>query len=188
MLLFDPTAKVLSFYIISYCEALAELPEHLHYHIHYINYNVRNLTLSELQRLVCQHLKCDLKDLYCIHFSPCCKSYSMADLGKSGYRLADGQPNPLHSLTTAQSASAAMRMHAYGMRLSQLCFTSSTLLSPRIRMYLLRSRTPLLCSGSSFGCCTMQPTWLSLAAARGQLLKDRYTTVGQRPCVHQETL
>ncbi len=94
ILLLDPTAEVLSLDIIGYRQALSELPAHLHHRVKYVEFNVAHLTFDKLRQLVREHLKCDIKDLYCIHFSPCCKSYSSADAGKSGYRLADGTPNP----------------------------------------------------------------------------------------------
>ena len=94
LLLLDPTAEILSLDIISYRRALSELPAHLHHRVKYVQYDVSSLTFSELQRLVREHLRCNVEDLYCIHFSPCCKSYSSADSGKNGYRLPDGTPNP----------------------------------------------------------------------------------------------
>ena len=94
ILLCDPTAEILSLDVISYRKALSELPSHLHSRIKYVEYDVVNLTLSELQRLVRTHLGCELSDVYGVHFSPCCKSYSSADGGWSDYRLPDGSPNP----------------------------------------------------------------------------------------------
>lgn len=94
ILLSDPTAEVLSFDIISYKQALRDLPEHLHHRIHYVHFDVAKLTFYTLQDFVRKYLCCEVRDLYHIHFSPCCKSYSTADGGLSGYRLADGSPNP----------------------------------------------------------------------------------------------
>ena len=53
-----------------------------------------SLTVSKLRSLVREHLGCSLCELYAGHFSPCCRSYSSADAGKSGYRLSNGSPNP----------------------------------------------------------------------------------------------
>jgi hypothetical protein len=94
ILLFDPTAEVLSIDVLSYKQALRELPPHLHHRVHYVRMDAASLSFKELERLVRKHLKCGIEDLYAIHFSPCCKSYSSADAGVNGYRLADGLPNP----------------------------------------------------------------------------------------------
>ena len=96
LLLVDPSAEVLSIDIVSKEEALSEVPQHLWHRIHYVCLDLEKqpLTLDRLQRLVRQHLHCDMLGLYGIHFSPCCKSYSTADAGRSGFRLTCGAPNP----------------------------------------------------------------------------------------------
>ena len=88
------TLVVLSFDIISYQKALSDLPSRFHDRIIYVEYDAAKLTLSELRRLVLKYLNCDLHEVYSVHFSPCCKSYSSADGGWSDYRLPDGAPNP----------------------------------------------------------------------------------------------
>jgi hypothetical protein len=94
LLFVDPTAIVLSIDVLSPEEALSELPSHLLHRIKYVQLDAAKLTLPELRRIVKKELDCELADLYMCHFSPCCKSYSIADQGKSGYRLEDGRPNP----------------------------------------------------------------------------------------------
>ena len=96
VLLLDAGAEILSIDIIDKRAALAELPAHLHHRVHFVQLNLDTdpLTMERLQQLVEVHLRCNITDLYALHFSPCCKSYSTADAGRSGYRLSDGRPNP----------------------------------------------------------------------------------------------
>ena len=94
LLTHDSTAEVLSIDILPYEQALAQLPSHVHHRVKYVQMDVSTLTLEELRRLVRQHLQCELSMLYAVHFSPCCKSYSNADAGRSGYRMPNGAPNP----------------------------------------------------------------------------------------------
>ena len=98
LLMVDAGAEVLSIDIISREEALAEVPAHLRHRIHHVQLDLSHqpLSISLLQELVKRHLRCDLHELYHVHFSPCCKSYSTAQ-GKyntHSYRTHNGEPNP----------------------------------------------------------------------------------------------
>ena len=93
LLALDAGAEILSIDILPRCEALREVPAHLHFRIKYVEFDAAKLTLSELRRLVREHLNCELADLYCLHFSLDCRTYSSADAGLSAYRRADGTPN-----------------------------------------------------------------------------------------------
>jgi hypothetical protein len=93
LLALDAGAEILSIDILPRREALREVPAHLHFRIKYVEFDAAKLTLSELRRLVREHLNCELADLYCLHFSPDCRTYSSADAGLSAYRRADGTPN-----------------------------------------------------------------------------------------------
>jgi len=75
-------------------DALSEIPQHLWARIIYIKMDVADLTYDELIRIIVHECKLDPRDVYIIHFSMDCRTFSTADCGKTGYRLLDGKPNP----------------------------------------------------------------------------------------------
>ena len=108
VLVMDASAIVLSIDIIPRNEALHDVPDHLRHRVKYVQLDIRTLGMSTLTALVREHLSCSIEEVHSIHFSPCCKSYSDADAGRTGYRLPDGRPNP-----TPRDVQGRLRLDRY---------------------------------------------------------------------------
>ena len=78
-------------------EAFRTVPTHMHTRIHYVQMNVRHLTIQDLEIAVRRASPgSTMHDVYHVHASPDCTTMSTAESrrDRNTYRLPDGRPNP----------------------------------------------------------------------------------------------
>ena len=75
-------------------DALSEIPKHLLSRIRYVQMDVIKLNMATLRQIVKEQCNVTVRDVYHIHASLDCTTYSLAHSKHTSYRLPDGTINP----------------------------------------------------------------------------------------------